>query len=81
MEYYNIEDEKDHAQQERQFQLHHRKYQGWCRTLTHAHLSQERGRPQGQTLKIAGQIWGYPGGREVAYKGHKGQHNRKMKTI
>ena len=56
MEYYNIEDEKEHDQQERQLQLPHRKYQGRCYTLTHAHLSQERGRPQGQTLKIAGQI-------------------------
>jgi hypothetical protein len=57
MEYYNIEDEEEHDEQEGQLpQLSHRKRQGRCHSLTHAHLLEEGGRQEGPPLKIAGQI-------------------------
>lgn len=57
MEYYNIEDEKEHDEQEGQLpQLSHWKRQRRCHSLTHAHLLEEGGRQEGPSLEIACQI-------------------------
>lgn len=54
MEHYNIENEKEHDQQEGQLsQLSHWQSQRRLHARTYAHLSQEGGRPQRTSWKIA----------------------------